>query len=147
MKLSVVIPLYNEAEYFPALLERVRAVALEKEIIVVEDCSTDGTREIARELQSAGGWPGDPRNTLKVVFHDRNRGKGAAIRTGLSLVSGDIVVIQDADLEYDPKDYPALIEPILAGHADAVYGSRFLGAPHRTHMFWHFAGNRFLTFV
>jgi glycosyltransferase involved in cell wall biosynthesis len=147
MKLSVVIPLYNEAVFFPTLLEQVRAVPIEKEIIVVEDCSTDGTREFARELQAAGGWPGDGLNTLRFVFHERNQGKGAAIRTGLRQVSGDIVVIQDADLEYDPNDYPALIAPILGGRADVVYGSRFLGAPHRTHMFWHFAGNRFLTLV
>jgi glycosyltransferase involved in cell wall biosynthesis len=146
MKLSVVIPLYNERTFFPQLLEQVRAVPLEKEVIVVEDCSTDGTRELAREL-AAAGWPGDPLNTLRVVFHDRNRGKGAAIRTGLAEVRGDIVIVQDADLEYDPRDYPALIKPILEGRADAVYGSRFLGGPHRTHMFWHFAGNRFLTLV
>lgn len=147
MKLSVVIPLYNEREHFPALLELVRAVPLEKQIIVVDDCSTDGTREFARSLQDAGGWPGDPLNTLCFVFHEKNQGKGAAIRSGLRRVDGDIVIVQDADLEYDPLDYPTLIKPILEGRADAVYGSRFLGAPHRTHMFWHFAANRFLTFI
>jgi len=147
MKLSVVIPLYNERMFFPQLLEQVRAVPIEKEIIVVDDCSTDGTREFARQLQAGGGWPGDPLNTLRVFFHERNQGKGAAIRTGLREVRGDVVIVQDADLEYDPKDYPALLAPIEAGRADVVYGSRFLGAPHRTHMFWHFAANRFLTLV
>ncbi|HWR98250.1 MAG TPA: glycosyltransferase family 2 protein [Candidatus Methanoperedens sp.] len=147
MKLSVVIPVYNERVFFPRLLEQVRAVPYEKEIIVVDDCSTDGTREFIRELQAAGGWPGDGLNTLRVALHERNRGKGGAIRTALGLVTGDIVVVQDADLEYDPNDYPALLAPILAGRADVVYGSRFLGAPHRTHMFWHFAANRFLTLV
>jgi len=147
MKLSVVIPLYNERVFFPQLIEQVRAVPLEKEIIVVDDCSTDGTRDIARGLQAAGGWPGDDLTTLKVLFHERNQGKGAAIRTGLREVGGDLVIIQDADLEYDPKDYPALVEPIAAGRADVVYGSRFLGGPHRTHMFWHFVANNFLTLV
>jgi len=147
MKISVVIPLYNEKAFFPQLLEQVRAVQLEKEIIVVDDCSTDGTREYVRELQAGGGWPGDALNTLRIFFHEKNQGKGAAIRTGLRQVSGDIVIVQDADLEYDPKDYHELIKPIMLGRADVVYGSRFLGAPHRTHMFWHFAANRFLTLV
>jgi len=147
VKLSVVIPVYNERVFFPQLLEQVRAVPYEKEIIVVDDCSTDGTRDYIRGLQEAGGWPGDGLNTLRVALHERNRGKGAALRTGLTLVSGDVVVVQDADLEYDPADYPTLLAPILAGRADVVYGSRFLGAPHRTHMFWHFAANRFLTLV
>jgi glycosyltransferase involved in cell wall biosynthesis len=147
MKLSVVIPVYNERVFFPQLLEQVRAVPYEKEIIVVDDCSTDGTREYIRGLQEAGGWPGDALNSLRVALHERNQGKGAALRTGLTLVSGDVVVVQDADLEYDPADYPTLLAPILAGRADVVYGSRFLGAPHRTHMFWHFAANRFLTLV
>ncbi|HEY5999776.1 MAG TPA: glycosyltransferase family 2 protein [bacterium] len=147
MKLSIVIPVYNERVFFPQLLEQVRAVPIAKEIIVVEDCSTDGTRDFVRELQSAGGWPGDELNELRVALHERNQGKGAAIRTGLGMVAGDVVIIQDADLEYDPRDYAALIAPIQAGRADVVYGSRFLGGPHRTHMFWHFAANRFLTLV
>ena len=147
MKLSIVIPVYNERVFFPQLLERVRAVPIEKEIIVVDDCSTDGTREYIRELQAAGGWPGDGHNTLRVALHERNRGKGGAIRTALGLVSGDIVIVQDADLEYDPREYPALIAPIVEGWADVVYGSRFLGGPHRVHFFWHFVGNRFLTLV
>lgn len=146
MKLSVVIPLFNERVFFPQLLEQVRAVPLEKEIIVVDDCSTDGSREFARGLQDAGRG-GDPLNTVRVFFHEKNQGKGAAIRTGLRQVTGDIVIVQDADLEYEPRDYPALIQPILAGRADVVYGSRFLGGPHRTHMFWHFAANRFLSLV
>lgn len=147
MKLSVVIPVYNERAFFPRLLEQVRAVPLEKQIIVVDDCSTDGTRELVAGLQAAGGWPGDELNTLRVVLHGRNRGKGAAIRTGLAQVSGDIVIVQDADLEYDPGEYPALIAPILEGRADAVYGSRFLSGPHRVHLFWHYVANRFLTLV
>jgi glycosyltransferase involved in cell wall biosynthesis len=147
MKLSVVIPLYNERLFFPRLLEQVRAVPLEKEIIVVDDCSTDGTREFVRERQAAGGWPGDELNTLRVFFHDKNQGKGAAIRTALRQVSGDIVIVQDADLEYDPREYPALIAPILEGQADVVYGSRFLGGPHRVHLFWHFVANNALTLV
>jgi glycosyltransferase involved in cell wall biosynthesis len=147
MKLSIVIPLYNERVFFPQLLEQVRAVPFEKEIIVVDDCSTDGTREIARDLAAAGGRAGDELTTLQVLFHEKNQGKGAAIRTGLRRVGGDIVIIQDADLEYDPKDYAELIKPILAGRADVVYGSRFLGGPHRTHMFWHFVANNFLTLV
>jgi glycosyltransferase involved in cell wall biosynthesis len=147
VKLSVVIPVYNERVFFPQLLEQVRAVPIEKEIIVVDDCSTDGTREFVRALPTAGGWPGDDLNTLRVVLHEKNQGKGGAIRTALAQVTGDVVVVQDADLEYDPRDYPALLAPILEGRADVVYGSRFLGAPHRTHMFWHFAANRFLTLV
>jgi glycosyltransferase involved in cell wall biosynthesis len=147
MKLSIVIPVYNERVFFPQLLERVRAVPFEKEIIVVDDCSTDGTREFIRELQAAGGWAGDERTALRVALHERNQGKGGAIRTALGLVSGDIVIVQDADLEYDPREYPALIAPILEGRADAVYGSRFLGGPHRVHLFWHFVGNRLLTLV
>jgi glycosyltransferase involved in cell wall biosynthesis len=147
VKLSVLIPVYNEREFFPRLLEQVRAVPLAKEIIVVDDCSTDGTRELVRGLQAAGGWPGDGLNALKVVLHERNQGKGAAIRTALAQVAGDLVIVQDADLEYDPAEYPALIAPILAGRADVVYGSRFLSGPHRVHLFWHFLGNRFLTLV
>jgi glycosyltransferase involved in cell wall biosynthesis len=147
VKLSVVIPVYNERVFFPQLLEQVRAVPIEKEVVVVDDCSRDGTREWLRELEASDPWKGDPLNTLRIFFHERNLGKGGALRTGLQKVAGDIVIVQDADLEYDPKDYPALIKPILEGRADVVYGSRFLGAPHRTHMFWHFAANRFLTLV
>jgi glycosyltransferase involved in cell wall biosynthesis len=145
MKLSIVIPVYNEEKFLPLLLERVRAVPLDKELIVVEDCSTDGTREVLRKV--AQEWGDDPRNELRLFFHDRNQGKGAAVRTGLREVRGDIVIIQDADLEYDPAEYQSLIEPIVAGHADVVYGSRFLGKPHRAMLFWHDVGNRFLTLV
>ncbi len=145
MKLSIVIPVYNEEKFLPLLLERVRAVPLDKELIVVEDCSTDGTREVLRKV--AEEWGDDPRNELRLFFHDRNQGKGAAVRTGLREVRGDIVIIQDADLEYDPAEYQSLIEPIVAGHADVVYGSRFLGKPHRAMLFWHDVGNRFLTLV
>jgi len=145
MKLSIVIPVYNEEKFFSLLLERVRAVPIDKELIVVEDCSTDGTREVIEKM--AEEWGHDPRNELRIFFHDRNQGKGAAVRTGLREVRGDIVIIQDADLEYDPAEYPALIDPIVAGHADVVYGSRFLGKPHRAMLFWHDVGNRFLTLV
>jgi len=147
VRLSIVVPVFNERGTLPELLGRVRAVALPKEVIVVDDCSTDGSREWLQELVAAGGWGDGPDAGLRVLFHERNRGKGAAVRTGLAAVRGDIVVIQDADLEYDPGDYPALVDPILKGRADVVYGSRFLGAPHRTHLFWHFAANRFLTLV
>jgi glycosyltransferase involved in cell wall biosynthesis len=147
VKLSVLIPVYNERETLPVLLERVRAVPIDKEVIVVDDGSRDGTREWHRALDAAGGWPGDPRNALRVVFHERNQGKGGGVRTALGLVTGEIVIVQDADLEYDPAEYPALIRPILEGHADVVYGSRFLGEAHRVHLFWHYLGNRFLTFV
>jgi len=138
MKLSVVIPVYNEAATIRDLVQRVRSVPLEKEIIVVDDGSTDGTRAIL-----AGGLGPD----LIVVLQDRNRGKGAALRAGFQRVSGDVVVVQDADLEYDPADYPRLLKPILEDKADVVYGSRFGGETHRVLYFWHYAGNRFLTLL
>jgi glycosyltransferase involved in cell wall biosynthesis len=137
MKLSVVVAVYNEKQTILQILERVRRAPIPKEIIVVDDCSTDGTREILRSLP--------PADDLKVLYHPRNRGKGAALRTGFSAVAGDIVVVQDADLEYDPMEYPALIQPILDGKADVVYGSRFLGGPHRVLFFWHYVGNMILT--
>lgn len=137
VKLSVVIPVYNEKNTILEVLRRVRAVDLPKEIIVVDDCSTDGTRDILRSLP--------PESDLKIVFHERNRGKGAALRTGFAAVTGDIVVVQDADLEYDPAEYPTLIQPILANKADVVFGSRFLGGPHRVLFFWHSVGNKVLT--
>ncbi len=137
MKLSVVIPVYNEKDTILEILERVRAVDLPKEIILVDDCSTDGTREILRSLPMG--------DHLKVLFQPRNAGKGAALRAGFEMVSGDIVVIQDADLEYDPSEYPELVRPILANKADVVYGSRFLSGPHRVLLFWHSVGNRVLT--
>jgi glycosyltransferase involved in cell wall biosynthesis len=138
MKLSIVIPVYNERGTILEILRRVRAVrvGLPKEVVIVDDFSQDGTREILRGLKHPG---------VKVAFHDRNRGKGAALRTGFSLASGDIVLVQDADLEYDPREYPALLTPILDGRADVVYGSRFLSGPHRVLFFWHYVGNRLLT--
>ena len=139
-KLSILIPAYNEAYTLRTLVERVRAVELplEREIILVADGSTDGTAALARSLA-------DPRT--RVLFHERNRGKGAALRTALAQASGDFVLVQDADLEYDPKDYARLLEPLLDGRADAVYGSRFLGGPHRVLLFWHYLGNAFFTLL
>jgi glycosyltransferase involved in cell wall biosynthesis len=137
MKLSVVIPVYNEKNTILEMLDRVRSVNLSKETIVVDDCSNDGTRELLQ------GVP--PSDDLKIILQPENRGKGAALRAGFAAVSGDIVVIQDADLEYDPAEYADLIQPILANKADVVFGSRFLGGPHRVLLFWHSVGNRFLT--
>ena len=136
MKLSVVIPVYNEAATIREVMERVRALPIEKEIIVVDDGSSDGTREV---LSGASG------PEVTVIFHPENRGKGAALRTGFERVTGDIVLIQDADLEYDPVDYPRLLRPLLEGKADVVYGSRFGGETRRVLLFWHYVGNRFLT--
>jgi glycosyltransferase involved in cell wall biosynthesis len=136
MKLSVVVPAYNEARTIREVLARVRAVPLETEIIVVDDFSTDGTREI---LAEEGRTPG-----TRVLLHPENRGKGAAVRTGLAAVTGDVVVIQDADLEYDPADYPTLLRPIVQGRSKVVYGSRFLGE-HKAMYFWHSVGNKMLT--
>jgi glycosyltransferase involved in cell wall biosynthesis len=137
MKLSVVIPVYNEKKTILEVLDRVRKVAISKEIIVVDDCSTDGTREILQALPASDG--------MKIVLQPKNRGKGAALRAGFEVVSGDIVVIQDADLEYDPAEYRNLIQPILENKADVVFGSRFLGGPHRVLLFWHSVGNKILT--
>jgi glycosyltransferase involved in cell wall biosynthesis len=140
MKLSVVIPVYNEAATILAVIERVRAVALDLEIIVVDDCSTDGTREVLQGLPAS--------RDLALFFHPTNRGKGAALRTGFSAATGDVVVVQDADLEYDPGEYSKMLQPILDGRADVVYGSRFAGGEcHRVLYFWHSLGNRFLTLL
>ncbi|MGH7412493.1 MAG: glycosyltransferase family 2 protein [Candidatus Methylomirabilis sp.] len=139
MKLSVVIPVYNERQTVELLLKRVEAAPYEKEIILVDDASTDGTREILERLAH------DHRNHVRLFIHAHNRGKGAAIRTAIEHVTGDIVLIQDADLEYDPQDYPRLLEPILDGHADVVFGNRFHGGPHRVLYFWHYLGNLVLT--
>ncbi|MEL6544159.1 MAG: glycosyltransferase family 2 protein [Myxococcota bacterium] len=140
--LSVVIPVYNECESLPILLERVRSVSLpglSREIILVDDCSTDGTRELLRDTIDGSA-------DVQVFYHDENQGKGAALRTGFAATRGDIVLIQDADLEYDPADYGKLLEPILSGKADVVYGSRFVGGEsHRVLFFWHSVGNKLLT--
>ena len=138
MKLSVIIPVYNEKNTVNKIIQQVQNVELEmeKEIILIDDGSTDGTREILKNLE----YP-----NVKVKLHEKNQGKGAALRTGFSLATGDFVIIQDADLEYDPREYPMLLTPLLDGRADAVYGSRFLGGPHRVHFFWHYVGNKMLT--
>ena len=137
VKLSIVIPIYNERDTLRALISRVEAVDYEKEIILIDDFSTDGTRDVLKEFES--------RENFQVLYHDHNKGKGAALRTGFSKTSGEIIIIQDADLEYNPTDYRILLEPILDGRADVVFGSRFLGGPHRVLFFWHYLGNKFLT--
>ena len=138
MKLSIVIPIYNEEKTLLTILEKVRAQEMEKEIILVDDGSTDGTREILAGLD----YP-----EVRVILHDKNRGKGAALRTGFDAASGDIIIIQDADLEYNPEEYRFLLKPILDGVADVVYGARFLGGPHRVLYFWHYCGNKLLTLI
>jgi glycosyltransferase involved in cell wall biosynthesis len=138
--LSVIMPAYNEAATVESALRRVREVPLRLEIIVVNDASTDGTREILDQLVKK-------KLVDQVIHHEKNRGKGAAIRSGIAVAGGDVVVVQDADLEYDPQDLPALLLPIRSREADAVYGSRFQGGPHRVLYFWHFVGNRVLTLL
>lgn len=142
MKLSVVIPVYNEAETIQEIIRRVSATPFEKEIVVVDDGSTDRTPLKLKEIASS-----NQNGRLKILSHSKNQGKGAALRTAFKEVTGDIVVIQDADLEYNPNDYPKLLEPLLDGRADVVFGSRFLGGPHRVLLFWHFAANAFLTLL
>ena len=137
MKLSVIIPVFNEKNFLRDVIRRVEAVDYEKEIILIDDCSNDGTQEILNEYKDREGF--------QVFFHSRNQGKGAALRTGFSQATGDVIIIQDADLEYNPKDYGILLEPILDGRADVVYGSRFLGGPHRVMFYWHYVGNKLLT--
>lgn len=140
MKLSVVIPIYNEEKTLLEILERVRATPFDKEIVLVDDCSQDGTRAILKELEKD--------EDLSIHYHSVNQGKGAALRTGFQHVTGDVVLIQDADLEYDPGEYPILLEPIQQGMADVVYGSRFKGARmSRVHLYWHQMANNFLTWV
>ena len=137
LKLSIVIPIYNERETLETLIAKVNSVDYDKEILLIDDFSSDGTREVLKKYEN--------KENFQVLYHDHNQGKGAALRTGFSNVNGDIIIIQDADLEYNPADYGTLIEPILDGRADVVYGSRFLGGPHRVLFFWHSIGNMVLT--
>ena len=139
MKITVLIPVYNEIHTIREILDRVQAMQMAEEILLVDDGSVDGTRDILHELNGQG--------PIRVIFHKRNQGKGAAVRTGLDHARGDVILIQDADLEYDPRDYPALLKPIEEGLAEVVYGSRFLGGPRRTAMFWHMVANKILTLM
>ncbi|HEV7990409.1 MAG TPA: glycosyltransferase family 2 protein [Gemmatimonadaceae bacterium] len=138
VRLSVLIPVYNERNTIETILDRVHATPIRKEIICVDDCSTDGTRERLVELHAAGYID-------QLILQAQNGGKGRAIRTALTASTGEIVIVQDADLEYDPSDWPVLLEPIVAGKADACFGSRFLGGPHRVLYYWHSVGNTLLT--
>jgi glycosyltransferase involved in cell wall biosynthesis len=138
MKLSVIMPVYNEERTIQEIVKRVMEVPLEKELVIVDDCSRDKTPEL---LKAYVGRP-----EIKVLRHEKNQGKGAAIRTGIQAATGDMIVIQDADLEYDPAEYPILVKPIIEGRADVVYGSRFLGL-HRVFLYYHYLGNKFLTFL
>lgn len=139
MNLSVVIPVYNEVKNVQEILRRVQATNLAAEILVVDDGSTDGTRDFLHELNG--------RNKIRVILHEKNQGKGAAVVTGMKAATGEVILIQDADLEYDPRDYPLLLKPIEEGLADVVYGSRFLGGSHRVTMFWHQVANQLLTLM
>lgn len=139
VKLSVVIPVFNESKYIRDVINAVLGVPLNMEIIIVDDGSTDGTRDLLCSITD---------ERVSVIFHDENMGKGAALRTGFERTTGDIIIVQDADLEYDPREYPKLLSPILEGRADVVFGSRFAGeGPHRVLFFWHMVGNKFLTFL
>ena len=141
MKISIVIPCYNEKDTIERIVEAVRSAAIEsREIIVVDDCSQDGTKAVLEEKVSE--------MVDRIIYHPVNRGKGASLRSGFAAATGEIILVQDADLEYSPDDYPVLLEPLLSGKADAVFGSRFMGGrPHRVLLFWHMAGNRFLTLL
>ena len=137
MKLSVVIPVYNEKKTLNELILRVEAVSIDKEVIIIDDASTDGTRDLLKKYEKKEGF--------EVIYRPKNKGKGAALRAGFEIVKGEVIIIQDADLEYNPKDFSALLEPILDKRADVVYGSRFLGGSHRVLFFWHYIANKFLT--
>ena len=139
MKLSVIIPVYNEVESIRQIVQRVQETNLASEIVLVDDGSIDGTRDLLKEMDGKG--------KIRVVFHEKNQGKGAAVRTGFDAARGDVLLIQDADLEYDPRDYPILLRPLDEGIADVVYGSRFLGGPRRVAMYWHMVANQMLTFM
>ena len=139
MKLSVIIPVYNEFESIETILQRVQDTKMADEIIIVDDGSIDGTRDKLKTM--------DGKKKVRVILHEKNQGKGAAVRTGMTAAQGDILLIQDADLEYDPRDYPELLKPINEGLADVVYGSRFLGRAHRVTMFWHMVANKSLTLL
>jgi glycosyltransferase involved in cell wall biosynthesis len=138
--LSIIIPCYNERETVAEIIKRVHASAPEAEIVVVDDGSTDGSREILNSLNGTHPY-------VRVILHAKNGGKGAALQTGIQAATGDIILIQDADLEYDPRDYPGLLKPIEEGNAEVVYGSRFLGGPRKTMMFWHMVANKLLTLM
>ncbi len=142
MKLSIIVPVYNEKVFVRDVLKRIESVPMNKEIIVVDDGSKDGTVDVLRDMERQNETP-----SARFIFCSKNQGKGAALRTGIYQATGDIVLIQDADLEYDPGDYPQLLEPILSGKADVVYGSRFLSGPHRVLLFWHYIGNKTLTLL
>jgi len=139
MKLSVIIPVYNEVESIREIVKRVQSTNLAWEIVLVDDGSMDGTRDLLKEM--------DGKDNVHVILHEKNQGKGAAVRTGFQAARGEILLIQDADLEYDPRDYPTLLKPLEEGVADVVYGSRFLGGPRRVVMFWHMVANYLLTFM
>ena len=137
MKISIVIPVFNESKTICDVIARVEEAINDKEIIIVDDNSTDGTRDLLLKYEG--------KKDFKVIYQHKNKGKGAALRAGFDVANGEIIIVQDADLEYNPKDYPILLEPILDNRADVVYGSRFLGGPHRVLFFWHYVGNLFLT--
>lgn len=139
MKLSVIIPVYNEVESITEIIKRVLNTKLVYEIVIVDDGSKDGTRDVLKTLDGKDG--------VRVILHEKNQGKGAAVRTGMKAATGEVLLIQDADLEYDPRDYPELLKPIEEGVADVVYGSRFLGRAHRVTMFWNMVANKMLTFM